>query len=280
MFKVTRTLLPMNLQLFAEEDPTLFLDDETEETVEETTEETTEETEEETEEKEESSEETTEETTEETEEKKTTELDDNTPWIKKRLARAERSFERKFMEEAASLSDGVQVARDELPKATRLWNVLKHNPELSSKVDELINNSIKEGKLKSLKEIRPESRVDEGLSRLDLREAELDLRYSDPVYKKYEKQIKDYAEDEGIDIVNAKALKLAYKAWRGENSRLLMAEAEKKGAQKATQKAQVKKSAALAGGRAPVRQTQLDYRKASDKEILSNLGMSLFTDED
>ena len=117
-------------------------------------------------------------------------------------------------------------------------------------------------------------------AKIELKETQLDLRYSDPVFKKYEKQVMEYAEDEGLDVNNAKTLKLAYRAWKGENSRLLLAEAEQKGQKKATKDAQVKKSAALAGGRTPVKANPMDYRKASDKEILDNLGLKLFVDED
>jgi hypothetical protein len=288
--------VPMNLQLFAGEndDVNLFTTDDDdlgtsveqeiseEQPEEELSEEVSEEPaeEENAEESEESKEEEPSEEENNAKKSKKSELDDNIPWVKKRLARAERSFERKFMEEAASLSEGITVARDEIPKAVRLWNVLKYNPELSQKVEELITNAAREGKFKSLKDVRPESKVDESIARIELKEAQLDLRYTDPIFRKYEKQIMEYAEDEGIEINSAKALKLAYKAWKGENARLLMADAEKKAQQKAVQKTQTRKAAALASGRSPVKSVQIDYRKASDKEILNSMGLKLFTEDE
>ncbi len=206
------------------------------------------------------------------------ELDDNTDWVKRRLARAERSFERKFLDEVASESDGVQIERKELPKAAKLWNLLKHNPDVSRAVDEAIRKAGDEGKIKPLSEIRPESRISKMEAAFDLREAEMELKYSDPVYKKYSQEIKDYAEDEGLDISNPKALRLALKAWKMDNQPKLLAD---KGKTKATTPVDPKKrkSAALVGGRSPVKSTPIDYRKSNDADILKSMGLSLFSDE-
>lgn len=202
---------------------------------------------------------------------------DTQEWVKRRLARAERAFERKFLEEAASESDGVQLERRELPKAVRLWNVLKHNPDVSRAVDELLRKSGEEGKLKPLTAVRPDARINRLESEFDLREAELELKYSDPVYRKYSEEIKDWAEAEGLDITNPKTLRLAVKAWKSDNQGKLLANKPKpKAAPAADPK---RKAAALVGGKSPVKATPIDYRKASDADILKSMGISLFTEE-
>lgn len=267
-----RPMLGMNLQMFAEDvdpetDDSLITDVDTDD--DQTTS---------SEEDEQVVSDTQDDPEDDTPSKSTPELDDNTSWVKNRLARAERSFERKFLEEAASQSDGVQLERQELPKAVRLWNILKHNPDVSRLVDEVLNKAGEEGKLKHLSQVRPDAKISRMEADFDLREAELELKYSDPVYKKYSEKIKDWAEEEGLDVTNPKSLRLAVKAWKADNAALLLAE-KTKSKPKTTVTDPKRKSAALVGGKSPVKGTIVDYRKASDSDILKSMGLSLFTDE-
>lgn len=208
---------------------------------------------------------------------------DNRQW-QKRLERAERSFERKFMEEASSLSDGVKIERGDIPRAARLWNYLKLNPEISSKVQTLLEQESSNAKPLSSQSNNPFSSSsregNEYEERLNLKEAKIDLKLSDPVFKKYESQILEWAEDNEIEIRSPKQLQLAYKAWKGENSALLMANAEAQGQKKALEQKDAKASAKLAGKAAsPVSAPKIDYRKASAKQVLEAEGLSLFKDE-
>lgn len=208
---------------------------------------------------------------------KPSEPDDNTPWVKKRLARAERAYERKFMEEVNGASYGHEVPRADLPKAAALWNMLRANPELSSKLNQMINEEVKSGKAKSLDNIQPTSGYDARESRLALREAKLDMRESDPVFRKYEQDILEWAEDEGLRIRSDRDLKSAVREWKGAHARTLGA-TQPPAKKQATPPAKVPPAgptgAKSKGGTPPP-----NYRKMSAEEIIKHDGLKLLSDD-
>lgn len=205
--------------------------------------------------------------------------DNNALW-QKRVERLKRSEENRFLEEANSLSDGVQLGKGDIPKAVRLWNMLVHNPELSTEVNEIITKALSEKKAKELHEISGTTKIGSFEARLAVKEAKLDMKLSDPVYRKYESQILDWAEDNEFDIKSAKDLAMIVKAWKGENSAVMTANMANKAKQKAETEIKSKQDAKLAGKVAkPVKGINIDYKKASDRDILKAEGLSLFSDD-
>lgn len=273
----------INLQLFSEEDAgleteSLELPDEVESEVDDAG-------------QDDSTDTTSEETEEESKSRKLSEKEleekvfneKNQQW-QTRLHRAKRAAERELLEEASSLSEGVRIEKSEIPKASRLWNFLKVNPELSTKIQSLIEEETKAGSAKPLNS-QKDNPFSNGQSsdyeeRLNLKEAKIDLKLSDPIYKKYENKILEWAEDNEIDIRNPKQLQLAYKAWKGENSSLLLANAEARGQKKALEQKDEKAGVKLAGKSvSSVTAPKIDYRKASAKQVLEHEGLKLFHED-
>jgi hypothetical protein len=213
-------------------------------------------------------------------------IEDTKAW-QKRVERAKRSMERDFLAEVNSLSDGVTIERKEIPQATRLWNLLKANPQLNRDVTNIIDKVNREGKLTDLRAYASnplnqnvQRNSDATEDRMELYEARLDLKFSDPVFKKYESEVMKWAEDNDFPIKSKKNLDVAYKAWKGENSSKLVAHVEAKTKKKANEVKKQKKDAKLMNKKvSAVKGKSLDYRKASDREILEAEGLSLFQDD-
>lgn len=184
-----------------------------------------------------------------------------------------------LVESLAEQADVPPLGHDEAVKAVRLWSYLKHNPTISQKIDQLL--AAERGAMPQRSPLHQRSRVDAGPdpeARIELIEVKVELRGTDPVFKKYERSIIDWAEGEGIEIKDARSLKLAYRAWKGEKSALLAANAELKGRTKAaSDKANVAAAAGVPrqGGPKPPKQ---DYTKLSDEEVLAAHGLKLFDD--
>lgn len=110
-------------------------------------------------------------------------------------------------------------------------------------------------------------------SRLETVETLLDLRTADPVFRQHEQEIRDYADELGLSFDTPQAIKLAYKAWRGEpavqDKLRRMAEAEQK-----LQEAQRRK-ASLLPGRGPVPAPKKKPTEMTDEELLAQHGYSL-----
>lgn len=193
--------------------------------------------------------------------------------IKARLDRQET----KLVKDLSKFS-GVELSKEELPPAARLWGLLKANPQLSRDVDSLIGLSITEGNAKA--PISEDNTADAITQRLELKEAILDLRAADPTFSKNADKVLAWAEKEGYEIANAKTLKLAVLAWKGSQGKVTEV------VQKATaqRKQEVKKTLQK---RATVQSTKtgntaaakVDYRKMSDRAVLQTEGLSLFTDD-
>lgn len=216
-----------------------------------------------------------------TEDAKPPEPDDTTPWVKKRLARAERAYERKFMDELNAESDGHEIPRKDISKAVKLWNTLRVNPELSARVNQIVSEEIVSGKAKTLDRVAPTGGVDIREQRLALREAKLETRETDPVYRKYEQDILEWAEDEGLRIRSERDLKGAIREWKGAHARTLATQAESKKAAPARQPAKstvappVGKQSQVSGKHT----SPIDYRKTSTQDILKREGTSFYIPE-
>ena len=280
--------------LDGEEISGLFIDDENdveEPEVEETEEEEeTEETEEEKEEEETEDEDSEDggEASEEEEKKETppkevdkdNKYNDSVPWIKKRLSRAKNSYEKEFIDYAGSASDGIEVSKDDIPGAMRLWNLLKNNETLNLNVTSAIEQALKSGKAKQLHEISGVTKDMVRENKLAVREATLDLRGADKVYKKYETNILQWAEEEGLSIKTATDVKRVYREWKGEHAQQLIAAAEKVGRTKAQTIKTKKSNASLSGGKSTASSSKpMDYKNASDEDILKRENLSIFTED-
>jgi hypothetical protein len=199
--------------------------------------------------------------------------------VKDRLAANDRRWQTK-------LDAAVAQAKASLPadatKALEFWNYLKANPRHSAAINQFLSNNPWENHPRE--EAAPKAKeadLEATLKReFALRDTLAELR-SDEVFKKHEAAIREYAEENEFDLDKPRDLKAAYKAWRGENARLLAANARLQGQRDAkTAKEQAKgaklqgASGAKGGGKQP------DYRKLSDAEILKRDGLKLFTSED
>lgn len=192
--------------------------------------------------------------------------------VKNRLARQEAKI---FKD--VSQSAGVQLNKDSIHGAARLWGLLLENPELSQQVDTVINTAISSGRART-----PDTTqkvVNTTQQRLALKEAILDLRSEDKVFDKNVDKILAWAENEDYDVNDPKALQLAYLAWKGSQGAVISSiqktNAKRKQANKRTQQ----KQATLQSTKSGASRAQVDYSKMSDKDFLASSGLKLFTDE-
>ena len=190
--------------------------------------------------------------------------------VQKRLERKDTQFVRQISEEA-----GVSLAHEEITQSAKLWGLLKANPELSEAVDLVIKTQLSQGKAKEV--VKNVSSKREAI--LEVKEATLDLKLSDPLFRKNADKILEWADDQGYEVNSKKSLQLAVLAWKGSNDSILTkarqsSEQKRKSAKKATQK-----RAGAQGGSSAKTKTPQDFRKLSDKDVLTRSGLSLFTDE-
>lgn len=181
-----------------------------------------------------------------------------------------------------SLFDRAQVpplASDEVNQALRLWTYLKHNQEISREVDKALQS--KQGQMPAyMGPSRKAASQDSGEGdRFGLFEAKFELRSSDPVFKKYESKILAWAEREEIDIKDGKSLKLAVRAFKGAHSRLLLAQAEKRGAEQLKKDQQAASKGKGVSRKGSGKPGKVDYTKMSDADILAEEGLSLLEDD-
>jgi hypothetical protein len=189
--------------------------------------------------------------------------------VQKRLLRNDEKIA-KELESVAGTE--LNVKGGEHLEAIKLWGFMKLNPELSGQIQGLIDTYIGKGNY-----VQPDSKQPTREQALELKEARLDLKASDRLYAKNEKNILDWAEENDIDVTNAKTLKLAYKAWKGENLNVQKANEQLK-EQRKTQKKTNRRSAVLEGGKGRKSATP-DYSKMSERDILHADGLSLFTED-
>lgn len=190
--------------------------------------------------------------------------------LKTRLERQEASMLRNFKEVA-----GVDIEKEELTSATRLWGLLKTNPELSGEIDKVIDQHLREGKAKPPSHREVSSREAE----LDFKEAVLDMKSEDKLFSKHSDKILDWAENEGFEVHNAKTLKLAYMAWKGSQGSILEATKKLNEEKKKSERRQIQKKATVQSSKPGKQKAKLDFSKMSDADIIANEGLSLFTDD-
>lgn len=189
--------------------------------------------------------------------------------VQKRLERKDTQFVKQISEVA-----GVQLEAEEITQSAKLWGLLKSNPELSEAVDIVIAAQLKSGKAKEVV-----SNDANRASVLEVKEAILDLKIKDPLFRKNGDKILEWADDQGYSVNSKKSLQLAVLAWKGSKDSVLakanrVSEQKKQSAKKATQQ-----RAGVQGGKSAKTQTSTDFRKMSDKDVLTRNGLSLFTDE-
>jgi len=193
--------------------------------------------------------------------------------IEKRLQRDRRVREREFSEAA-----GVPMTHEDAKKASALWGFLIQHPEINEALGQLVEQGMASGRIRVNQQAEP-SPIEERQKALDLKEAVIDLRAQDSVFRANEANIMEWAEINDYEIDDPKSLKLAYLAWKGENAGLVSAKtaAEKAEREAAAQKA--KEDAQLLPGRGVRSRKSIDYKTASVEEILKAEGLSLFTEE-
>jgi type III secretory pathway component EscV len=89
--------------------------------------------------------------------------------VQNRLAQQEAKFYREL-----STAAGIEIPKAEVSSATRLWGLLKANPDLSTQINDEIMKALKEGKAKA-----PDALNSPAAKRLELKEATLDLKAED-----------------------------------------------------------------------------------------------------
>ena len=189
--------------------------------------------------------------------------------VQKRLERKDAQFVKQVSEIA-----GVQLEATEIPQSARLWGLLKANPELSDAVDLVINSHLRNGKAKEIanSDLNRESK-------LELKEAVLDMKLEDPLFRKNADKIIEWAEDKGYPVNSKKSLQLAVLAWKGSKDAILSKAKQSSEQKKQFVKQTTQKRAGVQGGASAKANTPSDFRKMSDKDVLTRNGLSLFTDE-
>jgi len=191
--------------------------------------------------------------------------------VQTRLDRKDAQFVKQMSEVA-----GIQLEATEISQSAKLWGLLKSNPGLSEAIDLVIQAQLKHGKAKEPSTYNADTTRE---SALDLKEAVLDMKLADPTFRKHSDKIIEWATDQGYEVNNAKALKLAVMAWKGSQAPIIskaksVSEQKRKDAKQVTQK-----RAGVQSGSTSKARTQTDMRKLSDKDILSRGGLKLFTDD-
>lgn len=189
--------------------------------------------------------------------------------IEARLAR-----DRRVREKELSSAAGIKMTFDEAKKAARLWGMLAQNPDLTEKVRQVLDEHL------SRSPMQPTPSIDLKEQELALKEAVIDLRLKDPVFREHESDIMTWAELNGIEIEDPKTLRLAYLGWKGENAAKLAAEVEVKAKESVKAKATEKSNAKLIPGKgARATGKPLDYKGMSAEDILRAEGLKLWTSE-
>lgn len=193
--------------------------------------------------------------------------------VERRLHRDRRAREKEFSQVA-----GMRLSNEDVKKAARLWGFLAKNPDLNARVHQIFQEYESSGR------IRHDSYYDDALSErereLELREAIVDLRARDKVFRNHETEIMEWAEINGYDIEDERTLRLAVMAWKGENMNRFVSDAQKKAQEKAIKRAKQKRDAKLLPGKGVRKQQKLDYSKMTPEEILRAEGLSLFISDD
>jgi len=194
--------------------------------------------------------------------------------VQTRLDRQRRSLENELVAASGVDMEGME----EIKRATRLWGILKDNPNLSASINQLIDTAIQKGQARIPK--AKETHTSDKMADITKREAILDMKSSDNVFARYSKEILSWAEQEGYEITDEKSLKLVYNAWKGANSARLGKTKSKATAQKQQQKKAAIKKATTQKGTSKRRSAKpRNYAKMSDIDILNEEGIDLFVED-
>lgn len=194
--------------------------------------------------------------------------------VQSRLDRAEQ----KLLKDLTNAA-GISIEQKEITSAARLWGLLKHNPTLSGKIDQLIADSLRRGEAKP--PVLEENTTEVATKRLAFKESVLDLRQADATFNKNADKILAWADKEGYTVSDAKSLKMAYLAWKGSQD-AVKATVQKTVAQKKQQQKQTmqqKAAAVQSPKRGNVATKPVDFRKMTDAQILAAQGLKLFIEE-
>jgi len=190
--------------------------------------------------------------------------------IKSRLERQEGKLIKSLQDVA-----GTDISMAEVTNASRLWGLLKENPDLSRAIDQVIDQHLRNGKA-----IAPtEKTVSTKEAELDKKEAILDLKLSDKTFNKNADKILNWAEEQGFDVANKKSLKLAFMAWRGSQGSLLQATQKLNEQKKQATKQATKQKAKVQSGKSSKSKGNVDYARLSDADVLASEGLSLFMED-
>lgn len=194
--------------------------------------------------------------------------------VERRLHRDRRAREKEFSQVA-----GMRLNNEDVKKAARLWGFLAKNPDLNARVHQIFQEYESSGRVR-YDSYYDDDALSERERELELREAIIDLRARDKVFRNHETEIMEWAEINGYDIEDERTLRLAVMAWKGENMNRFVSDAQKKAQEKAIKRAKQKRDAKLLPGKGVRKQQKLDYSKMTPEEILRAEGLSLFVSDD
>ena len=173
---------------------------------------------------------------------------------------------------------GIEITYDELPAASKLWGLLKSNPDLSAQIENIIQHSIQTGRVKQ-PELESNS-LSAKEQQVAFKEAVLDLRMSDTTFNKNADKIIAWAEHEGYTVNDSKSLKMAYLAWKGSQGAVAQAVQKATAKKKQETKQAMKQQATVQSTKnGNARSKAPSYTKMSDAAVLANEGLSLFTED-
>jgi hypothetical protein len=190
--------------------------------------------------------------------------------VQQRLERQEGKLLKEFSDVA-----GTDLNIEEVGSASRLWGLLKTNPDLSRAIDQVIDQHLRSGKA-----VVPEAKqISTKEVELEVKEAILDLKLADKNFNKNSDKILRWAEDQGFDVVSKKSLQLAYMAWKGSQAKVVQATQKIQEQKKQATKKAVRQKAAVQGGKSSKSKGKVDYARLSDSDVLASEGLSLFVDD-
>lgn len=190
--------------------------------------------------------------------------------VQQRLERQEGKLLKEFSDVA-----GTDLNIEEVGSASRLWGLLKTNPDLSRAIDQVIDQHLRSGKA-----VVPETKQTSTKEvELEVKEAILDLKLADKNFNKNSDKILRWAEDQGFDVVSKKSLQLAYMAWKGSQAKVVQATQKIQEQKKQATKKAVRQKAAVQGGKSSKSKGKVDYARLSDSDVLASEGLSLFTED-
>lgn len=190
--------------------------------------------------------------------------------VQQRLDRQEGKLLKEFSDVA-----GTDLNIEEVGSASRLWGLLKTNPDLSRAIDQVIDQHLRSGKA-----VVPEAKqISTKETELEVKEAVLDLKLADKNFNKNSDKILRWAEDQGFDVVSKKSLQLAYMAWKGSQAKVVQATQKIQEQKKQATKKAIRQKAAVQGGKSSKSKGKVDYARLSDNDVLASEGLSLFVDD-